>query len=227
MAVKIVGLDNGGASPGFDLANVQIMPASMARYYFRYSLGDGPTAPALSASFGSSNSSNAGLLGENYSTSVGRNVFATAMGVVSEIGSRSDLGTYITLEHTLGDGTKIHSVYGHLSKALVQVGQRVTTDTKIALTGNTGNVTSAALYFGIWSGGPDAAGSNYFGTGFASSVTSKTDSAGRTFYKPSAFISGFLFKDILSARTTGTLLTVREASRPTRLFLPPRMARSR
>lgn len=30
IAVKIVGLDTGGASPGFDLSNIQIMPGSMA-----------------------------------------------------------------------------------------------------------------------------------------------------------------------------------------------------
>ncbi|MEO7368721.1 MAG: peptidoglycan DD-metalloendopeptidase family protein [Gemmatimonadaceae bacterium] len=78
-------------------------------------------------------------MGENYATSVGRNVFATAVGVVSEVGSRSDLGTYITIEHTLGDGTKIHSVYGHLSRTLFTVGQRVSSDTKIAVIGNTGN----------------------------------------------------------------------------------------
>jgi len=75
-----------------------------------------------------------------------RYVYASLAGVVSEIKNQgnSGYGLFIRLGHNGDEQT----VYGHLFRTYVKVGQRVTEGEKIGLTDNTGFSTGAHLHFG-------------------------------------------------------------------------------
>lgn len=77
----------------------------------------------------------------------GTKIFAAKSGVVTEakIGYNGGYGNYITLKHD--DGTM--SRYGHASKLLVKVGDRVAQGDNIALVGSTGRSTGPHLHFEI------------------------------------------------------------------------------
>ena len=81
-----------------------------------------------------------------------RHVRPMASGVVIEVGNqgRKGYGRYIRLQHA--DGSQ--SVYGHLWKEFVKVGQKVVrtnlaNGTVMALTDNTGRSTGSHLHVGI------------------------------------------------------------------------------
>lgn len=74
----------------------------------------------------------------------GSPVFAADDGVVALVGSSSSgYGNYVVLAHAGGFDT----LYGHLSTALVKVGDRVTQGTPVGLEGSSGNSTGAHLHF--------------------------------------------------------------------------------
>lgn len=74
----------------------------------------------------------------------GSPVFAADDGVVALVGSSSSgYGNYVVIAHAGGFDT----LYGHLSTALVKVGQIVTQGTPVGLEGSTGNSTGAHLHF--------------------------------------------------------------------------------
>jgi murein DD-endopeptidase MepM/ murein hydrolase activator NlpD len=74
----------------------------------------------------------------------GSPVFAADDGVVALVGSSSSgYGNYVVIAHSGGLAT----LYGHLSAALVAVGQAVTQGTPVGLEGSTGNSTGAHLHF--------------------------------------------------------------------------------
>ena len=74
----------------------------------------------------------------------GSPVYAADDGVVALVGSSSSgYGNYVVIAHSGGFDT----LYGHLSTALVKVGQTVTQGTVIGLEGSTGNSTGAHLHF--------------------------------------------------------------------------------
>ena len=74
----------------------------------------------------------------------GSPVYAADDGIVALVGNSSGgYGNYIVVAHAGGFDT----LYGHLSTALVQVGQTVTQGTVIGLEGSTGNSTGAHLHF--------------------------------------------------------------------------------
>ena len=192
-AVKIVGLDNNGGSPGFDVMNVQAIAGSMKPETFRFPIGDGTEVPTVSKAFGSGS----GLLGEEYATPVGKNVFPFMWGSVFDvISGDAALGDAVIIQHTLVDGTAIYSLYAHLSKVLVATGQAVTTDTKVGLTGQTGDSTSPNLRFGIFAGDPSTAATQFLGSGFSNALASETDANGVVHYKPSAFITNSTALDL-------------------------------
>jgi Ca2+-binding RTX toxin-like protein len=109
--------------------------------------------------------------------------------VIDVISGDPTLGNAVVIEHTIADGTKFYSVYGHLSQTLVKVGAMVTTASKIGLTGSTGDSTSPNLRFGIFSGDPSLAATSYFGANNFSTVPSISDPNGNVHYKPSTFIA--------------------------------------
>lgn len=79
----------------------------------------------------------------------GTSVRPAAGGVIIYSGLRSGYGNTILMEHDNG----IITLYGHNSKLLVSVGQRVDSDTPIALSGSTGRSTGPHLHFEAWQAG--------------------------------------------------------------------------
>ena len=75
----------------------------------------------------------------------GTAVFATEAGTVTAVRNlgNASFGRYIEIRHDNG----AMSLYAHLSRQDVQVGQRVTRGQRIGLSGNTGNSTGPHLHF--------------------------------------------------------------------------------
>ncbi len=74
----------------------------------------------------------------------GSPVFAADDGLVALVGSSSSgYGNYVVIAHAGG----LDTLYGHLSTALVKVGQTVTQGTVVGLEGSTGNSTGPHLHF--------------------------------------------------------------------------------
>lgn len=77
---------------------------------------------------------------------IGTPIFALTDGVVEKAGSASGFGMWVVLRHS--DGTS--SVYGHINRALVQVGQQVRAGDEIAEVGNRGQSTGPHLHLEVW-----------------------------------------------------------------------------
>jgi murein DD-endopeptidase MepM/ murein hydrolase activator NlpD len=74
----------------------------------------------------------------------GAPVYAADDGVVALVGSSSSgYGNYVVIAHAGG----LNTLYGHLSTALVKVGQALTQGTVVGLEGSTGNSTGPHLHF--------------------------------------------------------------------------------
>jgi murein DD-endopeptidase MepM/ murein hydrolase activator NlpD len=74
----------------------------------------------------------------------GAPIYAADDGIVALVGSSSGgYGNYVVIAHAGG----LNTLYGHLSTALVAVGQAVTQGTVVGLEGSTGNSTGAHLHF--------------------------------------------------------------------------------
>jgi murein DD-endopeptidase MepM/ murein hydrolase activator NlpD len=72
-------------------------------------------------------------------------IYAPAAGTVVHAGPGGDYGTALVLDH----GQDIRSLYGHLQKLNVQLGQRVERGTLIGYTGNTGRSSGPHLHYEI------------------------------------------------------------------------------
>ena len=74
----------------------------------------------------------------------GSPVYAADDGIVALVGkSSSGYGNYVVIAHSGG----LDTLYGHLSTALVKVGQSITQGQPVGLEGSTGNSTGAHLHF--------------------------------------------------------------------------------
>lgn len=89
-----------------------------------------------------------GLKGHNgldFGVPVGSEIVAVDGGTVLEVASDSaGYGLYVKLAHTWGE-----SLYAHLSKQTIAVGDTAATGQPVGLSGNTGNSTGAHLHFSI------------------------------------------------------------------------------
>jgi len=83
--------------------------------------------------------------GVDLSAPTGTPVLASADGVVSEVASAARFGNYVRIEHR--DGTR--SSYGHLSRQLARVGQRVRQGDKIGEVGSSGRSTGPHLHYAL------------------------------------------------------------------------------
>src|SRR5215475_3726804 len=72
-------------------------------------------------------------------------VYATAAGVVTYAGYRSEYGKVVEIDH----GNGIATVYGHLHRYIVAAGQRVTEHTQIGLLGSSGRSTGPHVHYEI------------------------------------------------------------------------------
>lgn len=71
-------------------------------------------------------------------------VYAVLDGVVRSVNRTSKLGIAINLQHG-----EINTIYGHLSKSLVNQQDSVIAGQAIAISGATGSVTAAHLHFSV------------------------------------------------------------------------------
>ena len=83
--------------------------------------------------------------GVDLSVPSGTHVYAAAKGKVKKIGKNKRSGKYIIISH----GDKYESIYCHLSNINVKKGEKVTPETKIGYSGNTGRSTGPHLHFEI------------------------------------------------------------------------------
>jgi murein DD-endopeptidase MepM/ murein hydrolase activator NlpD len=98
-----------------------------------------------SAHFGDrgSNWSSGKHTGLDFVVKTGTNVMAAQSGTVVEAGAAGAYGNAVTIRH--GQGMK--TLYAHLSKATVTVGQQVAVGEVIGKSGSTGNSTGPHLHF--------------------------------------------------------------------------------
>lgn len=83
--------------------------------------------------------------GVDISAPLGKPVVSTANGTVIFAGPKPVIGNLVIIDHGYG----IKTSYGHLSKILVQIGQKVKRWDTIALVGNTGKSTGPHLHYEI------------------------------------------------------------------------------
>lgn len=103
--------------------------------------------PSLYAKYGMKGHNGLDYRTKFIDTPLGRRYCAAAMaGTVSECGNQGDkgYGIYVRIEHPDGSQT----LYAHLTKTYVKVGDQVREGQTIGLTGNTGASTAAHLHFG-------------------------------------------------------------------------------
>lgn len=77
---------------------------------------------------------------------IGTPIYAFAEGVVVESGPASGFGLWVVIQHPDGSRT----LYGHINRTLVEVGQRVEAGQLIAEVGNRGRSTGPHLHFEVW-----------------------------------------------------------------------------
>lgn len=115
----------------------------------------------LSSGFGRRSRPTAGASsfhkGIDWATPVGTAVMASSGGTVARAGWASGYGYVVYIDHADGRQTR----YGHLSRILVSVGEKVEQGDKIALSGNTGVSTGAHLHFEILINGTQVNPLNY------------------------------------------------------------------
>ncbi|MEJ3656149.1 M23 family metallopeptidase [Actinomycetes bacterium KLBMP 9759] len=85
--------------------------------------------------------------GIDIANSIGTPIYALTDGVVEEAGPATGFGLWVVLRHP--DGTQ--SVYGHINRMFVKVGQKVKAGEQIAEVGNRGYSTGPHLHLEIWS----------------------------------------------------------------------------
>lgn len=78
----------------------------------------------------------------------GTSVYATGNGIVIATGYDSGYGYFIEIKHSGG----FHSFYAHLSRILVNVGDRVNITQQIACVGNSGMATGSHMHYEVRKG---------------------------------------------------------------------------
>lgn len=83
--------------------------------------------------------------GIDIATRTGAPVLATAAGIVREVGTEPGYGKLVVIEHGYGFAT----AYGHNSRILVRVGQRVKRGDIVATAGSTGRSTGPHVHYEV------------------------------------------------------------------------------
>lgn len=95
--------------------------------------------------------------GIDISAPMGTPILAPAAGRIVDVSTRSGYGKMVTVDHGYGVVTR----YAHCSKVLVQVGQWVKRNDRIALVGNTGIATAPHLHYEVLINGRPHNPTNY------------------------------------------------------------------
>ena len=123
---------------GLDRMNLMRIAASKVPYAFpvdgsyRFTSGFGPRGRRLHA-------------GIDLAAPVGTKIVATADGVVTDAGRESGYGNVVRVRHEFG----FETVYAHLSKIRVKVGQQVSRGVQIGDMGSTGRSTGSHLHYEV------------------------------------------------------------------------------
>ncbi len=83
--------------------------------------------------------------GMDFTAPTGTDIYATGNGTVSFVGWKQGYGNTVMVDHGFGYST----LYAHLFKSLVSVGQKVKRGDVIALVGNTGKSTGPHLHYEV------------------------------------------------------------------------------
>ena len=83
--------------------------------------------------------------GVDLAAPVGTTILATADGVVTDAGRESGYGNVVRVRHEFG----FETVYAHLSKIRVKVGQQVSRGVQIGDMGSTGRSTGSHLHYEV------------------------------------------------------------------------------
>jgi murein DD-endopeptidase MepM/ murein hydrolase activator NlpD len=87
--------------------------------------------------------------GIDLGASYGSPIYAASSGVVTFAGAQGGYGRLVTIRHEGGFTT----AYGHMSRMVVRVGQRVTAGQVIAYVGSAGHSTGPHLHFEVRTAG--------------------------------------------------------------------------
>lgn len=128
-----------------DLERVSLMRAAIDRLPFgkptngaRLTSGFGPRRDPLRRKYSQHN-------GIDFAAPTGTAIFSTAEGVVSYSGRQRGYGIVVKIRHAFG----FETVYAHLNKSRVKVGQRIERGDRIADMGSTGRSTGSHLHYEI------------------------------------------------------------------------------
>lgn len=102
--------------------------------------------------------------GLDFGAAFGQPIYAAAPGVVEFAGEKGGYGNTVVVKHNQREST----LYGHASKLLVSVGQRVVQGQVIALVGSTGFSTGPHLHFEVHINGKHTDPRPYLGNQIAS-----------------------------------------------------------
>lgn len=84
--------------------------------------------------------------GLDYSVPINTLVYPSLNGIVIKSDYEPSYGNRILIDH----GNGIKTLYAHLNRSLVKIGEYVTQDTPIAYSGNSGRSTAPHLHFSIF-----------------------------------------------------------------------------
>jgi murein DD-endopeptidase MepM/ murein hydrolase activator NlpD len=96
--------------------------------------------------------------GMDFTANTGTDVFVTGNGIVKEVGRESGYGNIVVIDHGYGYET----LYGHLKKANVTVGQKVNRGDVIGFVGSTGASTAPHLHYEVSKNGTKVNPQNYY-----------------------------------------------------------------
>lgn len=96
--------------------------------------------------------------GMDFSAKVGTEIYATGNGIVTSAAWKQGYGNCLTIDHGYG----FETLYGHMSKYKVRVGQKVTRGEVIGEVGNTGKSTGPHLHYEVMVRGKHDNPSKYY-----------------------------------------------------------------
>ena len=97
--------------------------------------------------------------GMDFAASTGTEIYATGDGVVTFVSRKQGYGNCVIINH----GYDYETLYGHIDKFKVTVGQKVTRGEVIATVGNTGKSIGSHLHYEVlYKGRPDNPAKYYF-----------------------------------------------------------------